>query len=333
MPRSASLALRSLFRKSAQRPHKADTDTFYSFDDQDDDTLTGRELEEAQLRMHRRGRIPTRFCVGDQSPSSFALDSYEYMLISPAQSEQSRWHSLKSIKGSFRRKNASSRQERKVASGEADEEYWDISRPPSAMATVNCENKNNKKLHNLSDGIDDNQHLSTHTANPSRWGTLIRKMSIRKTRDKLKPLVVDSNPVQRQTSPVYANESRYYTVTVPISPYTERSVRSLRSNSISDRFTDASSSLSVSFIPRASQPRMRKRSNRFGKWDTSYSRLWTLGTFRYLDADPYNNRVKQYLDAYRNFSRQQRHPRYEQLLDSARLISARAVVFQYLGME
>ncbi|KAK9319546.1 hypothetical protein V1517DRAFT_38437 [Lipomyces orientalis] len=331
MPRSASLAFRSLFRKSAQRQSKADTDTFYSFDDQDDDTLTSRELEEAQLRMHRRGRIPTQFYDGEQSPSSFALDSYEYMLISPTQSEKSRWHSFKS-KGSFRRKTPSSIPVRKVGSCDDNEEYWDISRSRADMGTVNCENKNTKQLQNESNNFAENQPLSTHTANSSRWGTLIRKMSIRKKRDSLKPLVVDSNPVH-QTSPVYANESRYYTVTVPISPYTERSVRSLRSTSISDRFTDASSSLSGSFIPRSAQPRKRKRSNRFGKWDTSHSRLWTLGTFRYLDADPYNNRVKQYLDAYRNFSRQQRHPRYEQLLDSARLISARAAVFQYLGME
>ncbi|KAK9487855.1 hypothetical protein V1527DRAFT_449990 [Lipomyces starkeyi] len=330
MPRSASLAFRSLFRKSSHQPHKTDSDTFYSFDDQDDDTLTSRELEEAQLRMHRRAGIPTQFYSDDQSAVSVALDNYEYMLISPAQSEKSRWQTLRSIKGSFRRKRSSSRHSIKNDSCEDNDDYWDISNSYADVPNVNCENK--KKMYNESDNIDYNLRLSTGTANSSRWGTLMKKMSIRKKGDKLKSLVVDFNPVN-QASPMYANDSRYYTVTVPISPYTERSVRSVRSTTISDRYTDASSSLSLRFKTQSSQPRLGKRSNRFGKWDTSHSRSWTLGTFRYLDADPYNNRVKQYLDAYRNLSRQQRHPRYEQLLDSARLINARAVVFQYFGME
>ncbi|KAK9374939.1 uncharacterized protein V1513DRAFT_458379 [Lipomyces chichibuensis] len=329
MPRSASLAFRSLFRKSSHQPHKTDSDTFYSFDDQDDDTLTSRELEEAQLRIHRGTGIPTLYS-DDQSAASVALDNYEYMLISPAQSERSRWQTLRSIKGSFRRKRSFSKHEIKKDSCEDNDEYWDISNSFADVSNVNCENK--KVYNEYNNNIDYNPRLSIGTANSSRWGTLMRKMSIRKKGDKLKSLVVDSNPVN-QATPMYANDSHYYTVTVPISPYTERSVRSVRSTTISDRYTDASSSLSVRFKTQSAQPRLGKRSNRFGKWDTSHSRSWTLGTFRYLDADPYNNRVKQYLDAYRNFSRQQRHPRYEQLLDSARLINARAVVFQYFGMQ
>ncbi|KAK9234495.1 hypothetical protein V1525DRAFT_350108 [Lipomyces kononenkoae] len=331
MPRSPSLTFRGLFRKSSRERHKLDSDTFYSFDDQDDDTLISRELEDAQLRMHRRASIPTQFYVDDQSPSSVALDNYEYILISPDNSscDKPRWRTLRSIKGSFRRKRPSSRQDRKPESREDTKEGWDISNSCAEMSYVNCENK--KNLYDDSDNIT-SKDLGTRTTSSNRWGTLMKKMSIRKKGDKLKPLVVDFNTVN-QNSRMYANDSCYYTVTVPISPYTERSVRSVRSSSFPERYSDASSSLSVRFKDQYSQPRSRKRSNRFGKWDTSHSRSWTLGTFRYLEADPYNNRVKQYLDAYRNLSRQQRHPRYEQLLDSARLLSARAAVFQCLGME
>ncbi|KAK9366834.1 hypothetical protein V1509DRAFT_219660 [Lipomyces kononenkoae] len=326
MPRSASLAFRSLFRKSSREPH----DTFYSFDDQDDDTITSRELEDAQLRMHRRGSIPAQFYIDDQSASSVALDNYEYILISPPDSDKPRWRTLGSIRGSFRRKRSSSQQEPKYESGEDIKEDWDISNSYAEVSYVTSENKGNKLLDDSDNTTT--KRLTNGKSSSSRWGTLMKKMSIRKKGDKLKPLVVDFNPVN-ESSPVYANDSRYYTVTVPISPYTERSVRSVRSSSFSDKYTDASSSLSLRFKSQSPQPRLRKRSNRFGKWDTSHSRSWTLGTFRYLEADPYNNRVKQYLDAYRNLSRQQRHPRYEQLLDSARLINARAAIFQCLGME
>lgn len=77
-----------------------------------------------------------------------------------------------------------------------------------------------------------------------------------------------------------------------------------------------------------SQPSVRetnKKSNRFGSWNdkaailNSRLKIQNVGSFQYLQSDPYLSRVKQLLDAHRHPARLIRQPRYEQLLDNERL--------------
>ncbi|KAK9448337.1 uncharacterized protein V1518DRAFT_418706 [Limtongia smithiae] len=99
-----------------------------------------------------------------------------------------------------------------------------------------------------------------------------------------------------------------------------------------DWYGEIPSSASSSRRSRSSS-HLHTRSNRFGHWKRQSASFYssisaidlpTRQSFQYVDVDPYQSRAKQLLDAYRNPAKQERFPRYEQLLEPQRLERIRA---------
>ncbi|KAK9468329.1 hypothetical protein V1512DRAFT_101098 [Lipomyces arxii] len=158
------------------------------------------------------------------------------------------------------------------------------------------------------------------TKSSNKWSSFKRRLSLHRHHHLSSDFDNADHEPDRQVPRTGSAYSSY-----PSSPYAEPSIWAF---TMSQRKSRHGSS-----VRSRSSKRIRgKNANRFGNW-SSHPHATILGKFAYLEADPYNNKVKHYLDAYRNFARQYREPRFEQLLDPQTVITARATVFQYLKMD
>ncbi|KAK9454646.1 hypothetical protein V1511DRAFT_511300 [Dipodascopsis uninucleata] len=293
-----------LVHKSSKANVQSEDDDLYSFSSDGEETL---KLNSP--RLSRRSGIPEDF----------------YM--SAEKSSREGWKTLRSFKGSIKRRKSHSSSS--VYGSDSSSIYHD---------TIVDDRRLPIEREKLIE-----ESARTLSRKPSKWGTIRRKMTIRKNKDKpdireacsnklkhdQKNIDVIPLPAKVQESIQYPCEVNDHTenlsltgyptdaiINEEISPYISASISlatfKSRQETISARRLSShfNAKPNVTIIPTPVYSPAKKPSNRFGYWETSSidgdnmrKKVPSLSPFMYQLEDPRLSRVKWYLDAYRRSSR------------------------------